>query len=165
MDSENAHPLESRPPTLEDLLRLCGNLNLQGARYIVVGGIAVIQHGFTRATENIDILIGKSRENQLKVRKAMEALPDGAVRELRDDDLENYLVVRVADEFIVDLMLMTCGISYDEAVKDVEVHTLQGVPIPFVSPRTLLRMKQTVREKGSIDRSFLEGKIREEKSR
>jgi hypothetical protein len=36
---------------------------------------------------------------------------------MAQDDLDNYLVVRVADEFIVDLMKSACGIEYVEASK------------------------------------------------
>ena len=35
------------------------------------------------------------------------------------------------------------------------VMTLRGVAIPFVSPRVLLRMKQTYRSKDELDRAFL----------
>jgi Nucleotidyl transferase AbiEii toxin, Type IV TA system len=155
MDFEDAHPAESRPPTLEDLLALCRSLNALGARYLVVGGFAVIQHGFTRATEDIDLLVESSNENQQRVKKALEVLPDKAVLELGDDDLANYLVVRVADEVVVDLMLAACGIRYEEASSEVDTVTIQGVPIPFASPALLLRMKQTHREKDALDRQFL----------
>lgn len=57
MDAEDAHPAESRPPTLADLLLICRSLNEQGARYLVVGGFAVNQHGFPRATVDIDLLV------------------------------------------------------------------------------------------------------------
>ena len=102
MDSKDAHPPDSRPPTLDDLLLLCRSLNEAGARYLVVGGFAVMQHGFTRATEDVDLLVESSAENQARVKKGLEALPDKAVLELADDDLRNWVVVRVADEFVVD---------------------------------------------------------------
>ncbi len=44
-----------RTPEQNDLVRLCAALNAQGASYIVVGGMAIIQQGFLRATENIDL--------------------------------------------------------------------------------------------------------------
>ena len=160
MDSEDAHPPDSRPPTLDDLLLLCRSLNEAGARYLVVGGFAVMQHGFTRATEDIDLLVESSRENQAKVKKGLEALPDKAVLALGDDDLRNWVVVRVADEIVVDLMLAACGIGYEEASKEIETVSIQGVPIPFASPALLLRMKQTHREKDHLDRMFLEAKLR-----
>ncbi|MBI5383443.1 MAG: hypothetical protein HZA90_02010 [Verrucomicrobia bacterium] len=131
---------------------------------MVVGGFAVIQHGFTRATEDIDLLVDGALDNQARVKQALEILPDKAVRELGDDDLRDWLVVRVADEVVVDLMQFACGIDYAEAIGDTQTIDIQGVPIPFASPRLLLRMKQTRREKDELDRQFLEGKLRSEQS-
>jgi len=164
MDSKDANPPDSRPPTLDDLLLLCRSLNAAGARYLVVGGFAVMQHGFTRATEDIDLLVESSPENQVKVKKGLEALPDKAVLELAEDDLRNWVVVRVADEIVVDLMLAACGIGYEEASREIETVSIQGVPIPFASLDLLLRMKQTHREKDALDRMFLERKIRGERA-
>ena len=36
----------SRAPELEDLLALCKALNAEGVRYVLIGGFAVILHGF-----------------------------------------------------------------------------------------------------------------------
>ena len=161
MDNEDADSsrLESRPPTMADLVKLCRHLNTEGALYLVVGGMAIIQHGYTRATEDVDLLVEDSRENQAKVYKAMESLPDKAIQELGDDDLRDYVVVRVADEIVVDLMTAACGIAYPEASQAVEIITIDGVPIPMATPRLLLRMKQTLRDKDAVDRVFLQNKI------
>jgi hypothetical protein len=37
-----------RTPDQTDLVRLCTALNDRGERYMVVGGMAIIQHGFLR---------------------------------------------------------------------------------------------------------------------
>ena len=162
---EDDQPPEApRLPVQEDLVRLCRELNSHGALYLVVGGFAVIQHGFLRATEDIDLLVEGSLENQAKVKKALSILPDKAIRELGDDDLRNYLVVRVADEVMVDLMLAACGIDYAEAREEIETIMVNGVAIPFASPNLLLRMKQTYRDKDALDRQYLEQKIRERQS-
>jgi hypothetical protein len=150
-----------RPPEQSDLVRLCAALNAQGASYIVVGGMAIIQQGFLRATEDIDLLLENSRQNQARVRKALEILPDQAVREMSEDDLDAYHVVRVADEIVVDLMLTACGIAYEDAVNEVEAVVIQGVAIPFASAKLLLRTKQTYRDKDIPDRIFLEQKLGE----
>jgi hypothetical protein len=156
MDPEDADaPLEARPPLLEDLVALCRGLNREGARYVVLGGMAVIQAGFVRATNDVDLLIDTSPENQERVRRALMALPDGAVRDMAPDDLDHYVVVRVADEFVVDLMKSACGIDYAAAVPLVDVVEIQGVPIPFASPRLLWRTKQTLRDKDKVDLAFL----------
>ena len=155
-DTDDGKNLESRPPTVEDLVKLCRSLNHAGARYLVIGGMAVIQAGFVRATAGIDLLVDAAPENQEKIRAALMELPDQAVREVQPDDLDNYVVVRVADEIVVDLMKTACGINYVEASKSILRVNIQDTSIPFASPELLLRLKNTVREKDKIDRLFLE---------
>lgn len=146
---------EARAPGLSDLVALCRDLNTAGARYMVIGGMAVIQAGFPRATADIDLLVDTSPENQDRVRRALMKLPDQAVRDMAASDLDTYAVVRVADEFVVDLMKAACGIAFAEAIPEVEIVEVDGVPIPFASPELLLRMKDTYREKDKLDRTFL----------
>lgn len=153
---ENELPNPRRIPREDDLVALCRALNECRARYIIIGGFAVIHHGYLRATEDIDLLLDGDLENQARVKKALEILPDKAILELGDDDLRAYTVVRVSDEILVDLMLAACGIDYAEASKLIE-----GVPIPFANAPLLLRMKQTHREKDADDRIFLHRKIAE----
>lgn len=156
MDPEDAGSApEARPPLLEDLVSLCRNLNHEGARYVVIGGMAIIQAGFGRATNDIDLLIETSQENQDRVRKALMSLPDQAVRDMTPDDLEKYVVVRVADEIVVDLMKSACGITYAEASQMIGEVEIEGVRIPFANPRLLWLTKDTVRAKDKVDREFL----------
>ncbi|MEK7678266.1 MAG: hypothetical protein AAB676_20745 [Verrucomicrobiota bacterium] len=154
-DRDDDKTQEPRLPTLDDLLLLCRRLNDAGAKYIVIGGWAVIQHGFGRTTTDIDLLVDASRENFEKIKTAMAGLPDGAIREVQPDDLEQFVVVRVGDEFVVDLMKAACGVEYAEAVQDVSQVDVQGVMIPFANPKLLWRLKQTYREKDAWDRAFL----------
>jgi cytochrome P450 len=120
--------------------------------------MAMIQQGYLRATEDIDLLLEESRRNIDRVRDALEFLPDKAIREMSAQDLENFTVVRVADAIIVDLMLRTCGISYEEAKDEVEWAEIDGQNIPFASAGLLIRMKQTGREKDRLDLLFLRQK-------
>ncbi|HEX6159430.1 MAG TPA: type II toxin-antitoxin system prevent-host-death family antitoxin [Thermoanaerobaculia bacterium] len=69
----------SRAPELEDLLTLCKALNAEGVRYVLIGGFAVILHGFVRATKDIDLLIDASSENVQRLKRAMAVLPDNAI--------------------------------------------------------------------------------------
>ena len=88
--------------------------------------------------------------------RALETLSDRAVKELDPGDVSKYLIVRVADEILVDLMASASGIDYAEASKSVVVHEIGGVPIPFASPELLWRMKcHTRREKDAPDLLFL----------
>lgn len=133
-DQDDGPPLEARPAGLADLVSLCDQLNREGAHYVVIGGFAIIQAGFVRATQDIDLLIEASAANQQRVRTALMTLPDQAVRDMRERDLDDYVVVRVVDEIVVDLLKSACGIDYAEASRMVDVVTLEGVPIRFPSP-------------------------------
>ncbi len=162
MDERNAggkpdpKDLEPRPPLEADLVALCRELNQRSARYVVIGGFAIISAGLPRVTGDIDLMVAVDRENEAKVFAALSTLPDNAVRELQPGELQQYNVIRVADEILVDLMRSAGGIEYEEAAKDVVVREVQGVPIPFASPRLLWRMKAvTHREKDAGDLVFL----------
>lgn len=158
VDQDDGAPVaepQSRPPTVDDLLKICDALNRAEARYVVVGGMAVIQLGFVRATEDIDLLVESSDENLDRLKRALAVLPDNAVREINPGDLDEYVVIRVADEVVVDLMKSACGIDYEAASREVEVVGIEGVSIPFASAQLLWRLKQTVRAKDALDRSFL----------
>jgi len=148
--------LEPREPTVEDLRDLCRELNRRDARYLVVGGFAIRAAGYNRRTMDVDILVARDRENEAKVYAALSTLPDNAVRELQPGELQQFNVIRVADEVLVDLMGSAGGIDYEEAARDVVMHEVDGVPIPFASPRLLWRMKApTHREKDAADLVFL----------
>jgi len=162
MDDQNAgakrdaQELECRPPAQADVVALCRELNRRGARYVVVGGFAIIAAGYPRLTADVDLIVAADAENEAKVFAALSTLPDNAVRELQPGELQQYNVIRVADEILVDLMRSAGGIEYAEAAKDVVVRLVDGVPIPFASPRLLWRMKAiTHREKDAADLLFL----------
>jgi hypothetical protein len=79
---------------------------------------------------------------------------------VQDDDVRRHVVVRVADEVVVDLMGRACGLTYAEAARDAETLVRDGVSIPVASPATLIRMKNTPRPQDAVDRAFLEGLLR-----
>jgi hypothetical protein len=148
--------LESREPTVEDLRDLCRELNKRNALYVVVGGFAIRAANYVRRTMDIDLIVAADPENEAKVFSALSTLPDNAVRELQPGELQLYNVIRVGDEILVDLMRSAGGIDYAEAAKDVVVREVDGVPIPFASPRLLWRMKAvTHRAKDAADLVFL----------
>lgn len=49
-------------------------LNEARVRYIVVGGVAVIAHGYERLTKDLDLVIGLERENIVAALKTLQAI-------------------------------------------------------------------------------------------
>lgn len=155
-DDRPSNELAPREPTVEDLRDLCRELNQRGAKYVVVGGFAIRATSYIHRTMDVDLIVAADADNEAKVFSALSTLPDNAARELQPGELQKYNVIRVGDEIVVDLMRSAGGIDYAEAAKDVVVREVDGVPIPFASPRLLWRMKVvTHREKDAGDLAFL----------
>lgn len=102
--------LESREQTLEDLRDLCRALNDRDARYVVIGGFAIRAAGYNRRTMDVDLLVATDPDNESRVFDALTTLADQAVRELRPGELEQYTVIRVADEILVDWCSCATGL-------------------------------------------------------
>ena len=154
----------SRAPELEDLLTLCKALNAESVRYVLIGGFAVILHGFVRATKDIDLLIDASSENVQRLKRAMAVLPDNAIALIADDEVERYQVVRIADEIVVDLLKTACGVDYARAAEGgIEIKTVDGVPIAVGRKELLIETKQTVRPSDAADVQFLRLRIAAER--
>jgi hypothetical protein len=146
----------TRPPEGSDLVRLCAELNRLEAKYIIIGGLAMNELGLVRVTEDIDLLIEPSIENQELIRQALRILPERAIDELGpEEDLRDWVVVRVNDEITVDLMTSACGVTYSDANDDVTLRSISGVEIPFANRALMIRLKQGNREKDRIDLEYL----------
>jgi predicted nucleotidyltransferase len=146
----------ARAPEPEDLVRICRALNDAGARYVLIGGFAVLAHGASRFTKDIDLLVDDAPENIARVKQGLAILADNAAADVADDDVRTYTVVRVIDEVIIDLMGRACGFSYADVAADLEWHDMAGVRVPVASPAALVRTKDTYRPQDAIDRSFLQ---------
>jgi len=146
----------SRAPEVEDLKALCLALNQHAVDYILIGGFAVILHGYVRSTKDIDLLVDPSPENVRRIKKALAYLPDNAVALIDDDDVQNYTVVRIGDEIVIDLLARACNIDYHAAKSEVSQMDLDGVRVPVANKQVLIRMKDTIRPSDHSDRAFLQ---------
>ena len=146
----------SRPATLDDLKRLIASLNDHNVDYLLIGGYALFAHGYHRATVDIDVLVPATRQAGEKVKTALMVLPDQAAKDIDPAWFAEGENIRVADAFIVDIMLNACGETYESLSRYAETIDLDGIPVRTVNLEGLLRTKQTLREKDVSDRMILE---------
>ena len=59
---------------ISDVERVLGALNASNVRYLVVGGVAVVLHGYLRTTADLDLVIQLGPENVAKGLEALERL-------------------------------------------------------------------------------------------
>ena len=115
----------SRPATLDDLKTLIRTLNQQGVDYLLIGGYALFAHGYHRATTDIDVLVPATMESGKKIKQALMILPDQAARDIDPAWFEEGENIRVADTFVVNIMLNACGETYETMKHYAEIVDLE----------------------------------------
>lgn len=151
----------SRDATLEDLKRVIRALNEAGVDYFLIGGYALAAHGHQRATRDIDILVPPTREAGERVKRALLVLPEGVAKDIDPEWFEEGDTIRVADEFVVDVMFNACGESYESLRPYARTVTFDdGTEMKTLDLDGLLRTKQTVRGKDEADRIFITTALR-----
>lgn len=146
------------------VLRVCSLLNAEGAKYLIIGGQAMLLHGIVRNTEDVDILIEPSEENCKRVLAALAKMEDGAAKELTPRDLQENVVVKIADEVEVDVSTRAWKVTYDEAVPGAREIQIDGVRVPYLGFRSLIVSKETYREKDQLDLAQLRALEQREQS-
>jgi len=146
----------TRPATLDDLKLLQRSLNEHGVDYLLIGGYALAAHGYQRATTDIDVLARATVESGQRIKDALMILPDRVAKDLEPDWFEEGENIRVADAFVVDIMLDANGQTFDTLRRYAETIDLEGVPVKAVNLEGLLPTKQSMRDKDVADRAFIE---------
>jgi hypothetical protein len=153
-----------------DVFRLVELLEKHGAEYVLVGGYALSFNGLTRQTGDVDILVPTTPENNRRWIAALSELPDGAAKELfeRADDPFTVRdaagpsgpgVIRVIDEFVVDVLPTACGLTYDDLKPHVRRTSTQWGPINVLDLEGLRLTKQSPRGKDRIDLQHIEAAL------
>jgi predicted nucleotidyltransferase len=146
----------SRPATLEDLKLLLRSLNAHGVPYLLIGGYALAAHGYQRATTDIDLLVPATAQAGQRVKDALMVLPDRAAKDIEPEWFDEGQNIRVADAFVVDILLNANGQTYDTLRRYAETVDLDGIVVNTVNLEGLLLTKQTMRDKDVEDRVIIE---------
>lgn len=135
---------------------VCAKLNQAGARYLVIGGVACVLHGYARATTDLDILIEPTDENAERVLGALAQLGYGFARELAAAEILARPIFVVGDDPAVDIFLVAWTVKYLDAVGRSSTVDVDGVPIPLISLDDLIASKRTGRPLDTADLEALE---------
>jgi hypothetical protein len=135
---------------------VCAALNRAKAKYLVIGGIACILHGYARATEDIDILIARTEENAGRVLKALAALGYGFAREWSAAEILRRPITVIGDHPRVDVFTVAWSVKYENAEANSGVVSVNGVRIPLIGLDDLIETKRTGRLQDAADIEALE---------
>ena len=128
---------------LPDWIELCKSFSAHGVEFLLIGGQAVIAHGYPRLTKDMDLWVRPTKANGERVLAALAAF-GAEPEEVTATQFENprTLLVLGREPFRVDILTDIPGVSFDEAWSEREEVSLDGVEIPLISKRLLVRNKR-----------------------
>lgn len=130
------------PPDFKELFR---SLNGKGVEYLLIGGYAVIIHGYVRNTMDIDVVVSNDPEN---VNKCLEALDDFGfggpdLRIALTSDKKD--VVRMGVEPIkIEILNYLNGVNFAEAYGRRVTRNVEDIKIDVISLHDLIANKENV---------------------
>ncbi len=125
------------------------SLNDEGVEFLVLGGAAVCLSGFTRMTEDIDILIKNTTENVDRFVVVAAKWGEGYGADLTFEDFQGPGAVRIVEEFPLDVFTLVDGRDYEAFATNAVKHVLDGgIVVPAFSIGDLIEVKaKTLRER------------------
>jgi len=144
-------------------------LNENEIKYLIVGGLAVNMHGYSRFTADIDVIIDLEDDNILRLITLLlklgykPKLPvnpiDFAKKEIREDWIKNknmkafnfYNEKELISEF--DIVIMEKR-DFEKMYKDRIEYDIDGLKIPIINIDDLIKMKELANR--SIDKIDVE---------
>lgn len=153
----------------EELLAIWKELQLQGVRYIMVGGFATSFHGFSRFTGDCDVWLQDTKENRKNFGLAISNLGLGESWIVENMEfIAGWTTFRLASGMELDVMTSLKNytqLDFDECHRLAVRAEILNVEIPFLHINHLIAEKRaTGRSKDIIDADELE-RIRERQGR
>lgn len=128
-----------------DFKELFRSLNAKGVEYLLIGGYAVIIHGYVRNTNDIDVVVSSDPENVSRCLDALEEFGFGG------PGLRNALtshekdVVRMGVEPMkIEILNYLNGVDFDEAYGRRVTRDVEDIKIDVISLRDLIANKEDV---------------------
>ena len=129
-------------PDFQDFIRA---LNETDVRYVLVGGYAVILHGYNRTTGDLDIWLERTEENYTRLVSAFRIFN----MPVFDMSLENFLNTSQYDVFTfgvppvsIDIMLNVKGLDFKEALSLAEWKVIDDVNVNLIDLQSLIKAKK-----------------------
>jgi predicted nucleotidyltransferase len=119
-------------------------LNISGTEYMVVGGYAVILHGYYRTTQDLDIWVNKTSDNYQKLTKAFAVFG----MPVFDMDHKNFMgesfdVFSIGRKPLqIDIITKLKGLDFSEAIEHAVKKEIEGLKVNYLGLPDLLTAKK-----------------------
>lgn len=138
----------------EDFRDFIQAMNNHDVEYILVGGYAVILHGYRRVTGDMDIWVKRTKENYSKLVHAFAEfrLP------VFDMTEEKFLDAKTTDVFSygrppvsIDIITELKGVQFEEAFSQSQIFNENGLMIRFLHLNNLIQSKKAAGRYKDLD--------------
>jgi len=130
----------------------------EDVKFMIIGGVAIMLHGYVRLTEDLDLWVWANPENAAKIVKAL--IKFGAPMEnISEEDFEKEeMIIQLGVKPIrIDVTTKIEGITFEEAYPNAQKIEIDGKLLPVISINDLIKNKKASgRKKDLIDVERLE---------
>jgi hypothetical protein len=146
-------------PIFRDLLKAFLDENVE---FLVIGGYAVISHGYVRSTGDIDLWINATEANASRVWRALLKFHAPLAKVVESDFADPTLFYFIGQPpFRVDILGSIDGPEFQEAWERRKIVYFDEFPVPVLSLQDLIANKRAVgRPKDLVDIQRTLGKKR-----
>lgn len=140
-------------------------LNKEGAKYVLIGGYAVVINGHSRSTGDIDIFIKIDNDNVEKVLMAIDDFGFGSIGFTAEDLTDEGSIVQMGvPPLRIDILNAIDGVTFDEAYKMAIEYEEEGVKMKVMHINHLIQNKEASgRDKDRDDAAALKKIIKKGK--
>jgi len=129
---------------IDDFRDFIQALNDHDVDYMLVGGYAVLLHGVSRTTGDMDIWVHKTKDNYKKLMRSYTAfgLPTSDLSEQRflgsESDVFSYGISPVTIDIITELK----GMEFNSTYQHVQIYNDDDLTIKYINLRDLIEAKK-----------------------
>jgi hypothetical protein len=115
----------------------------ENVEFLIVGGYAVITHGYVRTTDDIDFWVRNSEENVDRLWRALKKFKAPLSKVTRADFLSDDLIYQIGTPpYRIDLIMSVTGVDFDTAWSRRIYKEIGDIRSPVIGREDLLAAKQ-----------------------
>jgi len=127
-------------------------LNAKKVEYLLVGGYAVILHGYPRFTGDIDFWINPASKNAKKIIEVLDQFGFSSLNLGIDDFIRPDQIIQLGREpYRIDLITSIEGVAFDECYSQKVVFNVDNIPIQTISKEMLKKNKKAAGRYKDLD--------------
>ena len=139
----------------ENFVDFINLLNEHKAKYVLVGGWAVIFEGYSRNTGDMDILVEREEKNADKILAVIKDFLGSTIGFEKEDFLKEENVIMMGrPPFRIDILTDISGVSFKEAYESSKIYEDGGLKIRCIHINELIKNKKAtgrLKDLGDVD--------------